>query len=149
MKANKFYFLVSLLLFLTNCSPKYPFCINEKTESLKIEWGTIYLNSKEEERFILFSNGDLFKEVSLKGKKKMSHLDEQKFCNVLTNVQNTILKTQVINEVGDTLNFVEYINPALGIFISARWNPRFKTKNSIHFRQLYDSLKVLTLEIKN
>lgn len=149
MKTNRDIIFLLLLVFVTSCTPKYPFCISEKTKDLRIEWGKIYFNGKLEERYVLHSNGLLFQSLGTKEKKKLGRFNEPRFCSILSEVNETILKTQAINEIGDTLNFVEYSNPKLGLFFSAKWNPRFKTKNSIHFRALYDSLMSWTLQIKN
>ncbi|ROL57291.1 hypothetical protein D9V84_04680 [Bacteroidetes/Chlorobi group bacterium Naka2016] len=148
MKRSRILILFGVFLFLLNCTTKYPFCISEKTKNLTIEWGTI-TKGERKERYVLHSDGILYKFVSPTKKIKVGNLDERKFCRVLAQINETILKTQTINEVGDTLNYLTYTNPTLGMFIDAKWNPSFKTKNSIHFRALYDSLKVMTLEIKD
>lgn len=132
--------------FIQGCSTKYPYCIGENNKELEISWGTIYKAPKIIERYIILPTGDLYKIDENNSRKKIKKLNEKLYCKILENVNNTILKTQVINEVGDTLNFVEYKNQKTGIYLSAKWHPRFKTKNSIYFRELYDSLRVWCLE---
>lgn len=140
---------IIILIFFVGCSTKYPYCIGENNKELEISWGTIYKTQNVEERYLLTSIGTLYKIGSNNRKEKIRTINEKSYCNILERVNNTILKTQAINEVGDTLNFVEYKNPKLGIFFSAKWHPRFNTKNSIYFRELFDSLKVWSLEIKH
>ncbi len=143
-------FLMILLIFVLSCSTKFPFCINEDTKQLEIYWGTIYKKPKErEERYLLRSDGGLYKVMNGDKKIKIRHLQPKVFCSTLEHINSTILKTQAINEWGDTLNFVEYRNNRLGVYFSAKWQPRFQTKNSIFFRELFDSLQVLTFQIKN
>lgn len=149
MRASRISIVLLFVLMFSTCSTKYPFCISEKTKGLKIEWGTIYFNGKTEERYSLQSDGRLYRTIDLKKKSELGKFSEPRFCSIVSQVNETILKTQAINEVGDTLNFVEYSNPNLGLFFAAKWHPRFKTKNSIHFRALYDSLMIWTLELKN
>jgi ribosomal protein L33 len=142
--------LIILIFVFVSCSTKYPFCIGEQNKKLEIHWGTIYKNQKTtEERFILSSNGQLLAKDSSNVPRKIAKLTEDKYCEVVGKVNQTILKTQAINEVGDTLNFVEYINPSLGIYFAAKWHPRFKTKNSVLFRELFEYLKMLTLDRKS
>ncbi|MCX7908809.1 MAG: hypothetical protein N2560_04740 [Ignavibacteria bacterium] len=146
----KFFLIFFTLFFLSNCGTKYPFCVEESNRKLEIAWGTIFSKQKDKvEKFLLISTGDIFKIEHPQKRKKILKIDNDKYCFVLQNVTETILKTQAINEIGDTLNFVEYYNPKLGIYFIAKWHPRFKTKNSIYFRQLYDSLQALTFGIKN
>jgi hypothetical protein len=149
MQVSRISILLFCVLFLTTCSAKYPFCISENTKGLKIDWGTIYFNGKAETRYSLQANGALLRYIDSKKKTELGKFSERRFCSILAEVHETILQTQAINEVGDTLDFVEYSNPKLGIFFSAKWNPKFKTKNSIHFRALYDSLMIWRLELKN
>lgn len=143
-------FLFAIFIFIFSCSSKYPFCINEGTKQLEIHWGTIYKKPIEiEERYVLLPSGDVYKVVSANRKIKIRRLEPKVFCSTLEQINSTILKTQAINEWGDTLNFVEYHNKKLGVYFIAKWQPRFKTKNSVFFRELFDSLKVLTFERKN
>ncbi|MFN3307021.1 MAG: hypothetical protein ACK42Z_07535, partial [Candidatus Kapaibacteriota bacterium] len=104
---------------------------------------------EREERYLLSSNGVLCKVLNVDKKIKIRQLQPKVFCYTLERINSTILKTQAINEWGDTLNFVEYRNNKLGVYFSAKWQPRFQTKNSIFFRELFDSLQALTFEIKN
>ncbi|MCX7880722.1 MAG: hypothetical protein N2517_08680 [Ignavibacteria bacterium] len=144
MKSFKF-FLIFILLFSCN-SPKYPFCLNEKTREIKITWGTKYTTTNKQEIFTLSADGKIYYANTYGKKKHIVKLNETQFCNLLDRINEAILKTQVINEVGDTLNFITYENPNIGVFSNAVWNPRFATKNSRHFRELYDTLKTLTFK---
>ncbi len=142
--------LCFVFLFLLSCSSKFPICISEESKQLEIHWGILYLEPRVfEERFILSSSGVLYKSVNSQERIKLKKINPNVYCSLLMKVNNTILTTQAINELGDTLNFVEYRNQKLGVYFSAKWQPRFKTKNSAQFRELFDTLKVLTFEIKN
>ncbi len=136
-------FLLCLVL-LCSCSTNLPYCIGKGSENLKISWGTIYPSKNTYEKFILTTNRKI-KFLSIEGKvNTVRKLTEEEYCNLLDKIQKTILQTQVINEVGDTLNFVEYESSASNVIVRAIWNPRFKTKNSIHFRDLFDTLEMIT-----
>jgi len=148
MKKHIALFLL-LLPILVGCSTRIPTCIGKEDKALKISWGVEYTKKKTIEKFVLTTDRKIIFIVNDSSKSKPSRLSEEQYCNLLNNVQQTILQTQVINEIGDTLNFVEYENPARNIFVRARWNPRFKTKNSVHFRQLFDTLQVISLKIKH
>jgi len=145
---NKPLFLL-LIPIIISCSLRTPKCISTEDRDLLISWGIEYTKTGTIEKFVLKTDRKLYFTSTENNQSNSGKLTEEEYCNLLGKIQETILQTQVINEIGDTLNFVEYINPARNIFVRARWNPRFKTKNSIHFRQLFDTLRVISLRIKH
>lgn len=133
--------IFALLIIFSSCkTSNLPYCISKRTQNIEISWGTIYSEKKDTLRFYLKTDGRI---IQLRPKKIiLGQLEEKVFCNLLFQINEAFLKTQVINEVGDTLNFMEYKNPAFGFYSRAIWNPRFKTKNSALFRQLLDTINV-------
>lgn len=132
--------LLIIFIFYSCKISNLPYCISKRTQNIEISWGTIYSKKKDTLRFYLNTEGKI---VQLHRKKKIiEKLSDKVFCNLLFQINEAFLKTQVINEVGDTLNFMEYKNPAFGFYSRAIWNPRFKTKNSALFRQLLDTINV-------
>lgn len=130
-----------MILILYSCKTSYlPYCISKRTRNIEISWGTIYSMKKDTLRFYLKTDGKIIRLQPVK--KTIGELSEKDFCNLLFKINEAFLKTQVINEIGDTLNFMEYKNPAFGFYSRANWNPRFKTKNSALFRQLLDTINV-------
>lgn len=146
-KKTKIAFLLKLVfaipilsLFFACRSNKLPQCITKMTKEIEISWGRIYSNSKDTIRFSLKTDANIIQ--TKPQKRHIVRLDDKTFCNFLLLINETFLKTQVINEIGDTLDFMEYKNPTNGFYSRAIWNPRFKTKNSFHFRKLFDSINV-------
>ncbi|MGQ9819829.1 MAG: hypothetical protein ACUVQ1_07905 [Candidatus Kapaibacteriales bacterium] len=137
-----FNLLLVLFLFISNgCrTTRLPYCISKKTKNIEISWGIIHVDRKDTVRFWLKTDGKILQ--SQPKKKTIAKLSEKDFCNLLFQINEAFLNTQAINEVGDTLNFLEYKNPAFGFYSRAVWNPGFKTKNSVLFRQLMDTINV-------
>lgn len=141
-------FILSLVL-LFGCATKLPYCIGKGSENLKLSWGILYPSKNTYEKFVLTTDRKIKFFTPEKKENTVRKLSEEEYCNLLDKIQKTILQTQVINEIGDTLNFVEYESPEKNVIVRAIWNPRFKTKNSIHFRKLFDTLEVITFRRLN
>lgn len=142
MKTIKYKLLVvGLLVFLSCKTIEYPYCIGKTTRLLKVSWGAIVQNTSGREIYILSTDKTIYRiDESRKTSQKIKTLSDKEYCDLIYRINETFLKTQVINEVGDTLQFVQYENPAIGVYSRAIWNPNFRTKNSILFRELFDTL---------
>ncbi len=131
--------VVGLLVVLSCKTIEYPYCIGKTTKLLKISWGVIVQNTSE--TYVLSTDKTIYRtDESKKSLKKIKALSNKEYCDLIYRINETFLKTQVINEVGDTLRFVQYENPAIGVYSRAIWNPNFRTKNSLLFRELFDTL---------
>lgn len=130
------------LLILLSCKTvEYPYCIGKTTRLMKISWGILVQNTVNKETYILSTDKVIYRvEGPNKSSKKVKALNDKEYCDLIYRINETFLKTQVINEVGDTLQFVQYENPAIGVYSRAVWNPSFRTKNSVLFRELFDTL---------
>ncbi len=146
MKIINFKFSLVFVLLIASCKTiEYPYCIGKTTRELKISWGIIVQDSINNETFELSTNRTIYQINKTKNfSKKIKTLTENEYCKLLYHIHETFLNTQVINEVGDTLQYVQYENPAIGVYTRAIWNPRFRTRNSILFRELFDTLSSKT-----
>lgn len=123
-----------------------PYCLSSSSKSIEISWGSFNLTTTDTIHYIIKSNRKI---VQIKPKERViTKLDEQTFCKLLFRINEAFLKTQVINELGDTLEFMEYKNPTTGFYSRAIWNPKFRTKNSLLFRQLIDSINAYVNQLK-
>lgn len=142
MKTINYKLAVVGLLILLGCKTiEYPYCIGKTTRLIKVSWGVIVQNTSGQEIYMLSTDKAIYRmDTTKKSSKKLKTLSDKEYCNLLYQINETFLKTQVINEVGDTLQFVQYENPAIGVYSRAVWNPNFRTKNSLLFRELFDTL---------
>lgn len=141
MKVNYRLAFIGLLIFLSCKTIEYPYCIGKTTKYVKVSWGIVVQNTLNRETYMLSTDKTIYRiDEATKSSKKIKTLSDKEYCNLIYQINDTFLKTQVINEVGDTLEFVQYENPAIGVYSRAVWNPNFRTKNSVLFRALFDSL---------
>lgn len=142
MKTITYKLVVAGLLILLSCKTvEYPYCIGKTTRLVKISWGILLQNTVNKETYILSTDKVIYRvDGPNKSSKKIKALSDKEYCDLIYRISETFLKTQVINEVGDTLQFVQYENPAIGVYSRAVWNPSFRTKNSVLFRELFDTL---------
>ena len=80
--------------------------------------------------------------------KEISYIKGDDYCKVLDMIKFILLKKQIINEPGDTVRFLEYINSYDHTDIRAVWNPVFKTNWSDGHREIYDTLQTLLPKLK-
>jgi len=133
--------VVGLLIFLSCKTIEYPYCIGKTTKLLKVSWGVMVQNTSGREIYVLSTDKTIYRIDDTKNSsKRVKTLSEKEYCDLLYQINETFLKTQVINEVGDTLQFIQYENPMVGVYSRAVWNPSFRTKNSVLFRELFDTL---------
>jgi len=155
MKKILWFFKIGLLFsifFIVSCkSLDYAECTKVHHKELIIRWGESFKSGNKKVGFELNSKAELFKYENMNNKttsySKVGNVDQDRYCNILSMITKTILKTQVVNEIGDTLRYFEYINPAKNSDLYFKWHPRFNTKNSRGFQEIYDSLNILKLSL--
>lgn len=155
MKKTHWFFKILIFyiffLFVSCKSLDYAECTKVHHKELVIRWGESFNTENKKVGFELNSKAELFKYENLNDKpinySKIGNVNQDRYCNILSMITTTILKTQVVNEIGDTLRYFEYINPEKNSNLYFRWHPRFNTKNSRGFQEIYDSLNVLKLSL--
>lgn len=141
-----------ILLFLVSCkSLNYAECTKINQRELIIRWGEYFSSHNKRVGFELNSKAELFKYENVNNStinySKIGNVDQNRYCNILSLLSKTILRTQIVNEIGDTLKYLEYINPERNSSLLLRWHPWFNTKNSRGVQEIYDSLNVLKLSL--
>lgn len=156
MRKIKWFFklgLLSILINLISCkSLDYAECTKAHQQELVVRWGEIFIKDNKRIGFELNSKAELFnyEQIANSSPKisKLGNANQESYCNILSGITKTILKTQIVNEIGDTLRYFEYINPEKSSNLFVKWHPRFNTKNSRGFQEVYDSLNSLKSTIK-
>lgn len=144
--------LIFIFIFLFSCkSLDYAECTKIHHKELIIRWGENFNAENRKVGYELNSKAELFKYENINNKKtsfsKVGNVNQERYCNILSMITKTILKTQVVNEIGDTLRYFEYLNPEKNSNLYFKWHPRFNTKNSRGFQEIYDSLNILKLSL--
>ena len=128
-------------------------CITEGYKDITVRWGEV---DNETGSFAAYQmNGNLEVKRVIRdsaGKPEsvcnFGNIDKQRFCSLYLLLNNAMIKTQVLNEPGKITRFFEYKNPFNQTVYRAQWIDKFQTKNSILFREVYDSLQVSMDSIK-
>ncbi len=154
-KINWFFKLGLLFIFINLISCKtsdYAECTKAYQKALVIRWGEIFNNENKKIGYEINSKAELFKYENINNKltsySKIGNANQDSYCTILSMITKTILKTQIVNEIGDTLRYIEYVNSEKSSNLYMKWHPRFNTKNSRGFQEIYDSLNVLRLTLE-
>lgn len=147
----KFSSFVLIFTLLACRKLDYAECTKPHQPELIIRWGDSFSKENRKIGFELNSKAELFQIEIINNNSKISKLgnaNQKTYCNILSMIKNTIIKTQIVNEIGDTLRFFEYVDPRKQTNIFVKWHPRFNTKNSRGFQEIYDSLNTLKMSLK-
>jgi hypothetical protein len=127
----------------------YAPCIDTTTsKGLIIRWGTEHDSVGVVEGFQLDAHGYLFSFNGRKGDTALvltdaGFVEQQEYCTRAAAVKEAFLRTQAMNVRGARGRFVEYRNPATGVYLRVVWNPDLQTFQSRFFRAEYDSLQLM------
>ena len=136
------------MLFRSKAAP----CISESLQQLVIRWGTIDDSLHTVEQYTMNSKGEIFiykgpSVEDLRGQTPqevyLTHIDPEMYCQELSSVNSTFLKTQALNVRGTKARYIERYNPSTDVFLRAVWNPDIKTFQSRDMREEYDRLMEL------
>ena len=141
------FFYIFILIFVA-CSSHKPDCYNENNKDLKLRWGYFISKTGKISGYQLNYDATLLKIRKTNAEDKytdsvLTCIDGEKYCKFLIMTRDTILKIQALNEPGDSLNFIEYLDHPRNVRMRAMWNPKNKTFGSRGFRGIYDSLQTL------
>jgi hypothetical protein len=126
-------------------------CLDEISEGMILRWGGHNYQTHYLSGFQIDGNAQLYKFTRINSNadyilEEISPVDTTKFCELLRTTKKLFIEIQSLNVQADSSQFVEYINPATNIHLSAVWNEMFKTFGSKEFRGLFDSLNGLVPE---
>ncbi len=142
MKRKAHILLITIFLIFVSCkTAETPYCIGKATKSIKLYLGTILNNETISEQYLILTDRYIYRVAPNGKKKKVVQIPEKEYCDLIFETNEAFLKTQVINEVGDTLNFIQFENPSVNLKTRAIWNPKFNTRNSENFRKLFEQLE--------
>ena len=131
--------------FIPGCKSQKAGCQSEINKELKISWGEYYPKEVIMKGYELTNDAELYsitrklnKDIDLQ---KIGKLDNEKYCDIVNNLEKMFLKVQVINVPADTSRFIEYSNKTTSVTMRAIWNPVFITETNSSFQFIYDSLQ--------
>jgi len=143
----KFNFIILILIFTYSCSlfkkdfyDEHP-CINQQSKNVEIEWGYYLSTNKNLFGFRLNTKCELYliDKEDYNGSLLMTlSLDE--YCELYSNLNKEILKTQTLNVPRDTNAFIMVKNPDKQYIFRALWDPNFETVGSEGFREVFKQL---------
>ncbi|MFA6570092.1 MAG: hypothetical protein WCT77_02535 [Bacteroidota bacterium] len=135
-------------LIISSCEHAKPRCYDNTTKSLIIRWGEYYKKPDLFKGYQIDALGKL-SAIHKTGKDKNYTTEEigftnaDRYCYARGMLQFLFIRSQTINEPGDTVRFIEYFNPERNSNPRAVWNSRYKTFGSEGHRDAYDSLQAL------
>ena len=137
----------ALVLIFSSCSFNPP-CISEKLEGMQISWGEYNKITHITRGYMLQSDGNLYFYEKETGHEKITlekikSLDDDNYCQLLSNTQKDLLKSQVLYTPGVISRFVEYNAPITNTFLRGMWNPLFKQNGSEKFVDIYNKLMTI------
>jgi hypothetical protein len=148
------YLIITVVIIVIGCgsTPK-PNCITKHNLQMEIAWGTEYQKSETFMGYKLITDASVYKYWTDSADQKpqfklIGNLMPEKYCEIVNQLQDIILRNQTLNVPADTVSYIEYKNPISNTFFRAVWNPKFHTKGNMEFYQLYDTLMVLAKSIE-
>ena len=141
--------LLTTVSFIMACSSlSYPECVNEHSKQVMIRWGGLVLDKGSFQGYELDAMGRLYELSQEKSgaeevKKMLGTIPGDKYCMIYTMLKKEILKTHTLNSVVNNARIIEYRDPEQGTRIGGMWNPKYDTKGSVGYREIWDSLQVV------
>ncbi len=133
-------------------------CVRTVSPELDLNWGEKDTVTKTINEYFLESNGKLTKvkiqnyhtKNSEKNKTSevVGYMNCENYCKIVKFIRAAMLKTQVINEPGNIVNFINYFDARNQVYWNVQWCPAFGTPNSKMLRQIDDSIYVYVSLIK-
>lgn len=124
----------------------YAPCISEQQRSLSVRWGEEDTASRQSFWYKLDARGQLFR-TFVRGTDTtdsyLTAIDHGIYCTAVADVSASFIKVQALHSGGTRSRYIEYANPATGVFLRAVWNPELQTFQSREMRVRYDSLMKL------
>jgi len=150
---SKFILIAFIVIIISSCKTTMPRCYEPLMKNLIIRWGERITKTGEIKGYQLSSKAMLYsynQKANINGinLEEISYIKGDDYCKVLDMIRFILLKKQVINEPGDTVRFIEYINSYDRTDIRGVWNQKFKTNTSEGHRDIYDTLQSLLPAIK-
>jgi len=146
----KYFYIVSIITVITACSTPAvkDDCNFKSVEKMTIRWGESNNETKtfaayeiNAEALLTRITGD--STLPDGNRQVVGHTDKDKFCSYFNQIKKAMVVTQVLNEPGQITRYFEYSDPVNKAYFRVQWVDKFKTKNSMRFREVYDSLQVL------
>lgn len=108
----------------------YAPCISEQQRSLSVRWGEDDAANRQSFWYKLDARGQLFR-TSVRGTDTtdsyLTAIDHGIYCTAVADVSASFIKVQALHSGGTRSRYIEYANPATGVFLRAVWNPELQT----------------------
>ena len=142
-------FVVASIVLLDSCKTTEVNCIKPYNQNQIVRWGEY--NAKLGNVIGYQISTDMMISRIKKDKadtaysiQEIGKVDPLKYCDIVEMIKYEVLRSQAVNAPGELNRFIEYQNPAKNVSVRAMWNSLFNTVGTKGFREIYDSMMVVS-----